>query len=155
MTAKFTVKFVTGLTVRSFRMILIHWQHGQDWLLCFSNALCIRSRSPYPYSIEAQYLKDEDSHVDFGITISQNLKQSLHIQKICKKESYDAVLLIVIRRLYCGLAMQQFCEKVLYFLHYQKNSHNSGEKNCVYPRDPIRGWDAQVILVLHFNEMQV
>ncbi len=30
MTAKFTVKFVIRLTVRSFRMILIHWQHGHE-----------------------------------------------------------------------------------------------------------------------------
>ncbi len=88
----------------------------KKWLLHFSKekciALCIMTLSPYPYSIERRYLKHEDSHENLGITISQDLKPSRHLQKICKKASQRLGIIrrcftnrssTAIRRLYCGL----------------------------------------------------
>ena len=64
---------------------------SRDCLLNFSKekclALCIRTPYNYPYSIEGHYLTHVKDQKDLGITISEDLKPSKHIQAIMRKAS--------------------------------------------------------------------
>ncbi len=75
-------------------------------------ALCIRTPYNYPCSIEGHYLPHVEDQKDLGITISEDLKLSKHIQAITRKVSQPIGMIercftnrspTVIRQLYCGL----------------------------------------------------